>query len=116
MPAIDAYHFGRMTIKGFHYTTDLVILPSGKIVEHWIRKSGHLLIASDISQLIKAAPERIIIGTGTSGRMQVGQSLLTQLTTMGIKLDIHSCKKAVKKYNQIITTDTPAGACFHLTC
>ncbi len=116
MPAIDTYDFGRITIGGFHYTTDLIILPSGRIIDHWIRKNGHLLISSDISELIKAVPERIFIGTGASGRMQVDQNLLTKLTAMGIQLDIHPCKVAVQKYNQIISTDTRAGACFHLTC
>jgi len=73
-------------------------------------------MASDISQLIKTAPERIIIGTGSSGRLQVDEKLLAQFRFMGIQSDIHPCNEAVQLYNQIIATHPPTGACFHLTC
>ena len=116
MPDIDAYQFGRMTINGKSFITDLVILPSGKVIDNWIRKTGHFLEYNDIKSLISAEPEDIIIGTGVSGRMQVDKNLLSLFDSLAINVDIDLNKQAVKLYNQKIKTNRKVGACFHLTC
>jgi len=116
MPAIDAYQFGRMTINGKLFTTDLIILPSGKVIDNWRRKTGHSLEYNDLKTLIQTEPETIIVGTGASGAMQVTQNLLSQLNDLAIHVDIHSNKKAITLYNQKITTNRNISACFHLTC
>lgn len=116
MPKIDAYEFGRMTIDRRTCTSDLVILPSGSVRDHWIRKSGHLLIRTDIQALIDTAPDLIIIGTGASGRMQVDSALISHLEQLGVKTEIHPSSRAVTVYNAQILTGTTLGACFHLTC
>ena len=116
MPHIDEYQFGRMTINGKPFTTDLVILPSGEISDNWIRKTGHFLEYNDIKALISAEPEDIIIGTGVSGRMQVDENLLSLFDSLAINVDIDSNKRAVELYNQKIKTNRKVGACFHLTC
>ncbi|MCD4719709.1 MAG: MTH938/NDUFAF3 family protein [Desulfobacula sp.] len=116
MPNIDAYQFGRMIINGKPFTTDLIILSSGIVIDNWIRKTGHFLEYNDIKALISAEPEDIIIGTGASGRMQVDENLLSLFDRLTINVDIDSNKRAVELYNQKIKINRKVGACFHLTC
>lgn len=116
MPFINAYQFGRMTINGKAFTTDLVILPTGMVMDNWIRKSGHYLEYIDIKNLTDTEPDTIIIGTGASGRMRVDNDLLALLNRLGTKVDVLPNKQAVELYNQKIKTGLQLGACFHLTC
>ncbi|MCP3873825.1 MAG: hypothetical protein GY699_11790 [Desulfobacteraceae bacterium] len=119
MPNIDAYQFGRMTIGGQIYTSDLIVFPSGKVMDNWTRKKGHFLDYNDIKTLLKHKLKTIIIGTGISGRMQVDPDLLSLFETQDIGFDIHASKQAIIAYNQIIQTTCfigAIGACFHLTC
>ena len=116
MPEITDHQFGRMTIAGKVYTSDLLIVPSGKILDNWYRKKGHFLVYNDIDMLIKTEPDLIIIGTGVSGRMQVDPSLLSKLEHLHIDSHIHANSQAINVYNQHITTNRKIGAGFHLTC
>lgn len=116
MPHIDEYQFGRMAINGKPFTTDLVILSTGEVIDNWIRKTGHFMEYNDIKALISAEPENIIIGTGGSGRMQVDPNLLSLFDRLAINVDIDSNKQAVELYNQKIKTSRKIGACFHPTC
>ena len=113
---IESYTFGRMTISGKDYASDLIIMPDGKIRENWFRKSGHLLILSDIDALIQAEPSLIIVGTGAHGRMEVDPTLVNALSASGIQIRALPTKKAADLFNQTWNTDQQTGACFHLTC
>ena len=116
MPFINECRFGRMTISGKPFSTDLIILPSGRVMDNWIRKSGHFLEYNDLKTLIDTGPEAIIVGTGISGRMKVDNELLSLLNHMDIKADVFPNPQAVELYNQKISTGLLFGACFHLTC
>ena len=77
---IESTAFGVMTIDGRTHTSDLIIFPDGRVKDGWWRRSGHVLTVDDILALIDAAPECIVAGTGTSGRMQPEASLTAFLT------------------------------------
>ena len=116
LPVIEAYAFGKMTIIDHTYTSDLVILPEGTVQDNWFRRQGHLLILSDITRLIEAAPAKIVIGTGTYGRMKVDPSLIVHCNHLGIQTKIFPSNEAVRIYNILIGSGKSLGACFHLTC
>jgi hypothetical protein len=111
---IDSYQFGKMVVNGETYTKDLKIFPDG-VRSNWWRKSGHNLSRSDIEDVIEYQPETLIIGTGKSGVMSVGQEVKKYIKENGIK-DLHVVKtdKAVELYNQAEKRNTVAA--FHLTC
>ena len=73
---IDGYSFGRMTISGKEFTSDLIIYKDGRIKENWWRAQGHHLFPDDIASVIDAAPEMLVIGTGAMGLMKVSEALL----------------------------------------
>lgn len=116
LPVIVDYTFGRMTIQDHTYTSDLVILPDGTVLDNWFRRQGHLLILSDITRLLEPAPAQIVIGTGTSGRMTVDPSLTVHCDHLGIQTKISPSNEAVRIYNSLIGSGKSLGACFHLTC
>jgi hypothetical protein len=113
---IDATSFGTMTIGGRTYNSDLKIFPDGHITDGWWRKRGHVLDVDDILDLVDAAPETIVVGTGTSGRMRPTTSLVAFLGERGIACIAESTPAAMATYNEKIAAGVRTGACFHLTC
>ena len=65
---IEDYSFGRMTIDGQAYTSDLIVYPDGRIQDSWWRGAGHRLCVEDIQSLIDSEPDVIVAGTGMSGK------------------------------------------------
>jgi hypothetical protein len=113
---IESSAFGVMTIDGRTYTSDLFIFPDGRVQDEWWRQRGHMLCADDILVLAGSAPELIVAGTGTSGRMRPTPDLHAFLREKGIALIAETTPRAVHTYNQNRTAGLTVGACFHLTC
>jgi len=115
MPGIDAYQFGSMTIDGRDHAKDLIIYPDGTVRENWRRTAGHFLVEEDIHDLLATDPETLVVGTGGSGMMRVGEKLVTLLEERGIELIAVPTAKAVQAYNRL-HKEKRVGCCFHLTC
>jgi len=113
---IDSAAFGTMTIGGRTYTSDLIIFPDGRIRDGWWRRHGHRLTVDDILILIEAAPECIVAGTGTSGRMRPDANLAPFLEARDIALIAVPNDRAVQIYNEKCCQHANVAACFHLTC
>lgn len=116
MPDIQDVSFGNMTISGRPYNTDLLITPSGAILENWRRQQGHYLQLADISKLLAPRPGRIIIGTGVSGRMKIAPDLIRYMENNAVTLHIHPNTEAVRAYNKYRNGSRLTAAAFHLTC
>lgn len=112
---IDNCAFGVMVINGKTYTSDLIIYPDGRIVDHWLRKNGHQLSSDDIDSLIESKPEVIVAGMGISGRMQPEPELKGLLHDKNISLIAEPNDKAIRTFNALLDTKR-ISACFHLTC
>ena len=115
MSTIESYSFGRMVIEGQQYTKDVIIFPDGFILSPWWRRQGHVLTADDLRELIKAAPEIIICGTGAMGVMRPAADLRDCLQAHNIEFIAQKSGKAVEIFNQLSGT-RKTGGCFHLTC
>ena len=114
---ITAYGFGNIEINGQRYTSDLKII-KGHIKPDWWRKSGHLLHLEDIRDIIKSKPRIVVVGTGYSGLMHLADGLIKDLKESGIEIDALPSKKAVQRFNDLITKYGPEHTAFaiHLTC
>ena len=112
---IDSFSFGRMSIDGRSFTSDLMIFPDGRVEDGWWRKQGHRLKKSDLERLVAASPEIIIAGCGVHGMMRPDPELAGWLKDEGIDFFAASNAEAVKKFNAS-RTHRPSAACFHLTC
>jgi hypothetical protein len=112
---IDAYTFGRITVNGREYTSDVIIYP-GRVDPSWWRKEGHSLHPEDVSDIVKASPDVLIIGTGYFGVMKVPQETLDHLAALGIDVRTGRTGKAVELYNSLREKHGTVIAALHITC
>jgi len=111
---IEHYSFGRITIDGKTYTSDVIIYP-GRVDSSWWRKEGHYLQVIDLINVIKTKPDILIIGTGYSGVMVVPKETISHLESKGIEVHVTQTEKAVELFNKF-KKDTMVVAALHLTC
>ena len=112
---IQSYQFGQMKISGKVYRQDLKII-QGEVIAKWWRRRGHNLEKEDMADIIAAAPQIVIVGTGAYQGLRVSQKLVEDLAVRGIRLIIKPTAEAVTEFNrQDARTSNLAGA-FHLTC
>lgn len=111
---IDDYQFGKITIAGKSYTKDLIILPA-RIIPAWWRKEGHLLHLEDLSGVLEAQPQLLVIGQGAHGQMRVASDVVQALAAAGIEWIALPTKIACQEYNKRAVNQRVAAA-LHLTC
>jgi len=111
---IESYSFGSIVIDGNTYTSDLIIYLD-RIWDKWWRKEGHAIHEEDLSTVMEAPPEFLIIGTGDSGRLKVSEEIKKYIESKGIKLKIAKTKDACKLYNDL-SKKSRVIAALHLTC
>ncbi|MGD2063116.1 MAG: MTH938/NDUFAF3 family protein [Nitrospirota bacterium] len=115
--AIDDYTFGRITIDGQRYNSDVIVLPD-EVRDGWWRKEGHSLAIDDLDAVVDAAPAVLVVGTGYYGRMAVPDDTRRWLAGRGIEVRIAPTSEAAALLNQLLEAD-PDGCvvgAFHLTC
>jgi hypothetical protein len=110
----EHYSFGRITIDGKTYTSDVIIYP-GRVDSSWWRKEGHYLQVVDLVDVINAKPEVLIIGTGYSGVMMVPKETVSHLESKGIEVHVARSEKAVEMFNKL-QKEKLVIAALHLTC
>jgi len=111
---IEHYSFGKITIDGKTYTSDVIIYP-GRVDSSWWRKEGHYLQVLDLIDVINTKPDILIIGTGYSGVMVVPKETISHLESRGIEVHIERTEKAVELFNKL-QKDKKVIAALHLTC
>ena len=111
---IEHYSFGRITIDGKAYTSDVIIYPD-KVNASWWRRAGHNLEVADLTEVIIAKPEVLVIGTGATGLMKVPKETISHLESQGIEVHIERTEKAVELFNKL-QKDKKVIAALHLTC
>jgi len=111
---IEHYSFGRITIDGNTYISDVIIYPD-KVDSSWWRKKGHSLHIDDLKDVISLRPEILIIGTGESGVMVVPEETLSYLKGYNIEVYVARTGKAVELFNNL-RKDKKTFAALHLTC
>ena len=102
-----------MVVDGESYTKDVLILPD-KVLSPWWRIEGHNLSPEDLTEVINAEPEVLVIGTGAMGVMQVPEGTLRHLREKGVEVIIKRTGAAVDEFNRL--SGKNAIAAFHLTC
>lgn len=113
-PKISDYRFGRVVIDGKAHTKDVVILPD-RVIEDWWRRHGHSLLPEDLTAVLAAGPDLLVVGQGAYRRMNVTDQVRQALGQAGIELIAQSTKQACETYNQARGKRTVAAA-LHLTC
>ncbi len=113
---IDSFSFGKITIAGKLYNTDVIVFPD-RILEGWVREEEHRPQISEFADIVQAEPDVLIIGTGYAGVMSIPDQIRNFLTSKGIEVRVEKTSKAVELFNTL--TDNPAEkvvAALHITC
>jgi hypothetical protein len=112
---ITGYEFGRIEIDGLTYNADVIIAPDG-IRSPWWRKEGHNLQLEDLSAILAAKPEVLLVGTGYYGRMKVPAEIRSYLEKQGMELRVSDTREAVRAFNALQQDAARVVAALHLTC
>jgi hypothetical protein len=112
---IESYDFGKITIDGKTYTSDVIILPQ-EIRESWWRKEGHCLQIDDLTDVISAKPDALVVGTGYYGNMAVPAATRNFLEAKGIQVHTAKTAQAVREFNELQKNIANVVAALHLTC
>jgi hypothetical protein len=113
MARLGRYSFGRIEVDGEEQTKDLVVLPE-RVVIGWWRREGHALVIEDLRDVLGELPERLIVGTGASGRMHPDPAAIDELRSRGIEVEVLPTDRAVARYGELDSRRTAAA--LHLTC
>lgn len=116
---ISHYSFGNLVFKGKTYNKDLIILKKigeEKIISDWWRKEGHKLQVEDLEEVWKFSVEFLIVGTGAYGRMEVAPEVEKKAKDLNIKIEAYTTDSAVKRFNELYSSNIPIAGAFHLTC
>lgn len=115
MPYIDSYSFGRITIDGRSYTSDVLITHRG-VDSTWWRVEGHRLQPEDLETVVATRPAILVIGTGNTGLMKVPQATRDWLAAQGIQVFVETTASACQRYNELAKSGADVAAALHLTC
>lgn len=111
---INHYSFGKITIDGKAYTSDVIIY-GDRVDPSWWRQEGHRLQSVDLDAVINAKPDVIVIGTGYFGMMKVPDETIQFIKSKGIEVLIMRTGKAVEMFNSL-SKDKKIIAALHITC
>jgi len=112
--AIESYTFGRITIEGQAYTSDVLIYPH-YVEAHWWRKEGHRLQPVDLEEVVREKPEVLVVGTGYFSHMKVPPETSDYLQSQGIEVIAQRTQEASQTYNRL-SRGRKVVAALHLTC
>ena len=111
---IEHYTFGTFIIDGKEFNSNIKLINNKpKPCHHF---DNHIIKKSDFTDLIKAKPDIIIIGTGASGVVNVPQDIITLIQKNNIQLIIKKTEDACNEYNKLIKQQKNVCALLHNTC
>ena len=113
---IQNYEFGRVKIDGETYNNDVIILPD-RVVPDWWRKSGHEVHIEDIEEILRAAPEVLIVGTGYYDLLKVLGDTEEKLAEFGLTQPLMKITLTLEDgdvLNIRVGDETPDGHAFYV--
>jgi hypothetical protein len=93
-----------------------VILTPERVVDTWWRKQGHSVAVADLTEVVAAKPDILVVGTGYLGRMVVSEEARHYLEAQGIHVRQARTRQAVKDFNRLQEQRARVVAALHLTC
>jgi hypothetical protein len=112
---ITHFSFGKIVVNGKTYTNDIKIV-KGQVISEWWRKRGHRVEVEDITDVLEAEPEVVVIGKGSPGLLKSTSSLRDYLAANQIELIEKKTAKAVDVFNGLFQQGRKVAAGFHISC
>jgi hypothetical protein len=118
MPKIEEFRFGTIVVGGKTYTHDILILSDGTVKHRedvFLNFVNHIVKRGEITELLKAYPEVIIIGTGTDAKVKLSFDIERLVTELKADLIALPSPQAVERYNQLVDKGKQVAALIHIT-
>ena len=112
---ITEFSFGKIVVNGKTYKSDIKII-DGRVISEWWRRSGHRVEVEDITDVLEAKPEVLVIGKGSPGLLKSTASLRDYLAANHIELIEKKTSKAIEIFNKIYKEGRKVAAGFHISC
>jgi hypothetical protein len=118
-PRIDSTEFGSITIAGQVFEHDVVIRLSGEVkkrkkkLSQAVYGTAHVVSLDEVRYVHEKGTERLIIGTGQSGLVQLSAEAAAYLQRKQCQVQLLPTPEAIQAWNEA------AGAVsglFHVTC
>ena len=113
---IDSYSFGSIQIDGKDYASDVVLLGEDVKSPWWREAGGHVYGVEDFEDVLAAAPDVVVLGTGYFGRVKVLDETLAALAEAGSEIVVERTGGAVECFNRYAGEGRDVAAALHLTC
>lgn len=118
-PQIDKTTFGSITVDGESYDHDIVIRLGGEVKKRKKKLSkgrygtSHTLSVEEAQHIYDDGAERVIIGTGQHGVLQVSEEAEAFFRDHGCSIQTLPTPDAVNTWNE---SEGKLIAMFHVTC
>jgi hypothetical protein len=118
-PTIQGTEFGQITVDEKVYERDIVIRRSGKVKKRkkkLSKKGGgnsHRISLDEAKHIFGKGAERLIVGTGQDGNVQLSDEALEYFKEKGCSVEPFPTPEAVKAWNQ---SESKTIGMFHVTC
>jgi hypothetical protein len=118
-PVINDSGFGYITVEGSKIDHDIIILLSGAIkkrkkkLSKAIYGTSHIISLEEAKYVYQKGAERLIIGSGHQGMVNLSDKAIDYLEKKKCKIDMYPTPTAIEKWNDA------AGrviGLFHITC
>lgn len=112
---IDSFSFGQITIDGRSYTSDVIVFHD-RVNAAWWRKEEHRLEPLDVTTILHAQPDVLIIGTGYAGVLTVPKPVIAHIESQDIEVIVDKTPKAIELFNEMQAGKKYVIAALHITC
>ena len=112
---ITEFSFGKIVVDGKTYKNDIKIV-DGEVISEWWRRRGHRVEVEDITDVLEAEPEVLVIGKGSPGLMKTSASVREKLAVHHIVLIEKKTSKAIEVFNKYYKENRKVAAGFHISC
>lgn len=108
---IDKFSFGKIKVNGKEYRQDVFV--TNESVEK--RQSSHTITRDDIDKALLIEPDFILIGKGTTGRVEIPEEIRGLVAKNNIELIEGRTTDVIEYFNKLKNKSKIVGI-FHLTC
>jgi hypothetical protein len=112
---ITEFSFGKIVVKDKTYTNDIKIV-GRQVFADWWRESGHRVDIKDVSDILEAKPDILVIGKGSPGLMKSTSSLRDYLDVNNVELIEKKTPKAIEVFNKLYQEGKNVAGGFHVGC
>ena len=118
-PMIDGTRFGSITIEGKRFRRDVLIRLGGEVAKRKKKLSkavygtSHLLSREEAQHVYQEGAERLIVGTGQSGLLELSEGAADYFRGKGCRVELWPTGQAIAAWNR---AQGAAIGLFHVTC